>query len=195
MDSVRRRLGELKTKVARKRSEYDLAKKVEREERASQTTLHARLANLASATSFVQTVAETVQKTCHQRIASVVSRCLETVFGDDAYQFEIDFNRKRGKTEASIYLTKDGMRLEPMDAVGGGVIDVASFALRLASIVSSTKSKIIILDEPFKHLSRNLHDRTRTLIESLSKDMEIQFILVTHSEPLRCGKIVEITSC
>lgn len=183
----------IRRRIAIARGEYEASRKRLQKERDRLSQLETRSKDVAEARSFVQVVAESVQRSCHDRIASVVSRCLETIFGEDAFQFEIDFDRKRGKTEAILTLSKDGHKVEPLDSVGGGVVDVVAFALRIASIVASGKTRLVVLDEPFKHLSRNLHPKARMLVESMARDLEIQFILVTHSEELQCGKIVEIS--
>src|SRR5437870_3179200 len=95
-----------------------------------------QLVHLTQAQELVQVIAEQVQNHACSQIASVVSRCLRAVFAEDAYEFKIDFQRKRGKTEARLLLCRDGLELEePMDMAGGGVIDVAGFALRLACIM------------------------------------------------------------
>lgn len=143
---------------------------------------------------IVQSVAATVQEQAHAKIASVVSRCLEAVF-DEPYQFEIHFERKRGKTEARLVFVRNGCEFSPMDSSGGGVLDVAAFALRVACLMLSipAKRKTIILDEPFKFVSIEYRERIREMIEMLSAEMQIQFIIVTHISEIVCGKIVKIS--
>ena len=52
----------------------------------------------------------------------------------------------------------------------------------------------IILDEPFKHLSKDLHDRASQMIQNLSKQLGIQFIIVTHEPALSqfADKVFEV---
>ena len=82
-----------------------------------------------------------------------------------------------------------------MTESGGGAIDVASFALRVACLMLSRSQprKILILDEPFKMISRDHNrQRVRELIETLSKEMGIQIILITHDPELTIGKVIEL---
>ena len=86
------------------------------------------------------------------------------------------------------------MEVDPMTASGGGVVDVASFALRLSCLVLSKPpiNRILILDEPFKFLSEDYRERVRILLETLSKEMKTQIILVTHIEELKTGRMIEL---
>ena len=70
------------------------------DERRSLKASKARRGVALEAQALVQTVAEAVQRKAHEQVASVVSRCLEAVFGTSAYEFKIDFQKARGKTEA-----------------------------------------------------------------------------------------------
>lgn len=149
--------------------------------------------DLNSAQEIIQTVSKTIQENAHSKIASVVSRCLESVF-DEPYKFQISFERKRGKTEAKISFVRDEAEVDPMTASGGGVVDVAAFALRLSCLMLSVPPvrKTLILDEPFKFVSQNYRDRIRELLESLSEDLKVQIIMVTHIPEIESGKIIEI---
>jgi DNA repair exonuclease SbcCD ATPase subunit len=123
----------------------------------------------------------------------VVTKSLQAVF-DDPYEFRIHFERKRGRTEARLVFERGGEEIDPMEASGGGPVDVASFALRLSCMMLSRPPirRLLVLDEPFKFVSPNLRDRVRRLIEALSGEFGIQIIMVTHMDELRAGEIIEI---
>src|SRR5882724_397377 len=61
-----------------------------------------------SAQQILQSLAEQIQRQAHQQIARLVTRCLQAVFGEDSYEFQIVFEKKRGKTEAYLLLVRDG---------------------------------------------------------------------------------------
>jgi len=149
--------------------------------------------DVEQAQRIVQTVAQTVQQQAHEQIASVVSRCMEAVF-DDPYEFKIVFEQKRGKTEAKLTFVRNEMEIDPMTASGGGVVDVAAFALRLACLIMSRpqKRRLLVMDEGFRFLSRDLRPRVKELLLTLAKEMQIQFVMVTHDEILTVGKVVEV---
>lgn len=145
------------------------------------------------AQQIVQTLAETIQQEAHSRISGVVSRCLATVF-DEPYEFRIRFERARGRTEAHLVFVRDGQEINPMDAAGGGVVDVAGFAQRVSCLMLSrpARRRAIILDEPFKFVSADKRHRVRSMMENLTAELGIQFIQVTHIDELRCGTIIDL---
>lgn len=150
--------------------------------------------NVTEATELAQKVAQAVQQQAHNQIAGVVSRCLEAVF-PEAYEFIIHFERKRGRTQARLAFVRDGLELDPMDASGGGVVDVASFALRLSCLIlhKPPLRRIMVMDEPFRFVSEEYRERIRKLLHELSNEMNVQFILVTHISELKTGTIVELS--
>jgi DNA repair exonuclease SbcCD ATPase subunit len=150
-------------------------------------------ADADEAQQIVQAVAETIQEEAHDRIAGVVTRCLAAVF-DEPYEFKINFERARGRTEAKLLFVRDGMEVNPIDASGGGVVDVAAFALRLSCLMLARPAcrRVVVLDEPFKFVSADRRANVRAMLEGLAADLGVQFIMVTHIDALRCGHIVEI---
>ena len=145
------------------------------------------------AQQIVQLVAKTVQETAHDRIAGVVTRCLAAVF-DEPYEFHVRFEQARGRTEARLVFSREGMEVNPIDASGGGVVDVAAFALRISCLMLTRPAsrRVVILDEPFKFVSADRRDRVRAMLLGLAADLGVQFIVVTHIDELRCGRIIDI---
>lgn len=145
------------------------------------------------ALQIMQALAETVQQEAHSRIAGVVTRCLVTVF-EEPYEFHIRFRKARGRTEAELVFTRDGQDINPIDASGGGVVDVASFALRLSCLMLSrpARRRKVVLDEPFKFVSADLRVRVRLMLENLSAELGVQFTIITHIDELRCGTVIDL---
>lgn len=164
----------------------------EEEERLHEAQAQERAARQAQ--ELVQSVAEQIQNQVHAQLASIVSRCLTTVFGDDAYGFRINFVKRRGKTEAELLFVRNGQDIDPLRAAGGGAVDVAAFALRLACLLllRPKKRRLLVLDEPFRFVSREYRPRVRVLLEELARELEVQFLMVTHSKELVCGKVIQI---
>lgn len=164
------------------------------EESASLEGHETHAAAAEEARAMIQETAEAVQRRAHLRISTIVTRCLKAVFGEDAYEFGIEFEQKRGRTEANLHLVRNSERVDPVGAVGGGVVDVCSFALRLACLVLSRppRRKLLVLDEPAKHLSREYRPAFRGVMEALSEELGVQIIFVTHSEELVTGRVVEL---
>lgn len=141
----------------------------------------------------LQSIAEATQQKAQAQIAAVVSRCLEAVF-DDPYEFVIDFEQKRNQTEAVLTFVRNGEAVDPMSSSGGGVVDIASFALRISCLLLSRPAvrRTVILDEPFKFVSEEYRGRVRELLEALSGELGVQFIMVTHIKEIVTGNIIQI---
>jgi DNA repair exonuclease SbcCD ATPase subunit len=142
--------------------------------------------NVEEAIPIVQLVAQQTQDELRYHISELVTLALAAIW-DDPYEFDIDFVTKRGKTEANISFLRNGNKISPMEASGGGAVDVASFALRIAMWKlhsHKTISNTLIFDEPFRFLSLDLQDKAGKMLKELSETLGIQFIIVTHSKGL-----------
>ena len=189
-------LTDLSKTITAKQADWTLARKKAVEEREALDKTIASLQAATEAQELAQQVAQQIQERAHEQIASVVSQCLESVF-DEPYTFKIIFDRKRGRTEARLVFERDGMEIDPLTASGGGVVDVAAFALRLSCLMLSRPAlrKIIIADEPFRFIHGDTYrDRVRTMIEKLSADLGVQFIIATGIEEMKTGTILDLGS-
>ena len=137
------------------------------------------------------------QQSLQYHISDVTSTALEAVF-PNPYQLVVEFVQRRNKTECDIYFMRDDNRVDPLDAAGIGAVDIATFALRIASWLLQTPhtQNVIILDEPFKCLSENYQENASMMLKEISKRLGIQFIIVTHETTLTkaADRIFEVKS-
>jgi DNA repair exonuclease SbcCD ATPase subunit len=131
------------------------------------------------AQKIIQIVAKQTQDQIILHISSIITMALQSIFDED-YEFKIDFVEKRGKTEAEIYFLKDGKKNDPLNSSGGGIVDIASLILRISLWSLSNKTRLLILDEPLKFLSKEYIGKAIKMITELSKKLNLQFIIVTH---------------
>lgn len=186
---------ETREKVDNLLSDLRVTKKHCKNEREKLAEAEDHLTYAEEAQQAAQQVAEQVQQRAHKQISGVVSKCLETVFFDEDYGFYIRFDKKRGRTEAVLILTKGEHEVEdPLNGDSGAVCEMAGFALQLSCLVLSKPSlrKLLAMDEPFKSMSAEYWQNTRLLLEGLSKDFGIQIIMVTHNPKLQTGKVIEL---
>lgn len=144
--------------------------------------LNNRIKLLEQAQAFLQKVAQDTQSQLKFQIEDIVNLALETCFPNE-YEFQLQFNIARGKTDAElVFLSqKTGRPIDPMNASGGGVVDLTAFALRIASYaLEQGVDNVIILDEPFRFISRDLQVRAGEILKSLSTKLGLQVIMVTH---------------
>lgn len=137
------------------------------------------------AREIVREVGLKTQQQLQFHISDLVSLAMDAVF-PNPYELKVDFVQRRNKTECDLLFTRDGMEVDPIEASGVGAIDVASFALRIASwsMMRPHSRNVIILDEPFKHLSTNYQEQASAMIKEVSERLGLQFIIVTHEENL-----------
>ncbi len=151
--------------------------------------------NLQKARVIVAEAGKYTQSYLKDYIEEMVTTALQAVFEED-YKFIIDFDIKRNKPEAKISLKIRGEEVDPKDSVGGGILDVASFALRIVlwSIENPRSSNTIILDESFKFVHGALENVSK-MIRELSKKLELQIIIVTQLEELaeNADKVFKVT--
>lgn len=144
--------------------------------------LNNRIKLLEQAQAFLQKVAQDTQSQLKFQIEDIVNLALETCFPNE-YEFQLQFNIARGKTDAElVFLSqKTGRPIDPMNASGGGVVDLTCFALRIASYaLEQGVDNVIILDEPFRFISRDLQARAGEILKSLSTKLGLQIVMVTH---------------
>lgn len=142
--------------------------------------LEKRLNTATKARTVIQHVAQMTQKNLEFHISHIVSLALASVW-PKPYEFKVNFVKRRNKTECDLVLVREGEELDPLDASGGGVCDVASFALRIAVLTMKAKvRKVLLLDEPFSFLHSNEMQRNCSkMVKALSEKMGIQVIMVS----------------
>ncbi len=174
--------------------DLDAAERDFKKEKRNYKLAKRELKTIKEAQTITQQIAQLIQQQAHERIEGVVSKCLEAIFGSE-YGFKIDFQRKRGKTEAILLLLREGHEIEDaMNADSGGVVEIAAFALRIACIVLSKPNieRILVMDEPFRNLDVDNRESVKTLLVEVAEDFLFQFIIVTHEVPFQIGKVIEI---
>jgi len=129
---------------------------------------------------IIQNVAKDTQQALVFQINDVVNTALQTCFPDE-YEFHVEFEIKRNKVESRLVFTKNGFEINPMDASGGGVVDVAAFALRIAAWSLGSTENTLIIDEGFRFLSRDLQPRAADILSEISKELNLQIVQVSHS--------------
>lgn len=155
-----------------------------------QALLEKRLAGLNSerleieqAQVVIQNVAELTQNELKYQISEIVSLALASVF-DDPYEFVASFEQRRNQVECDLFFKRDGELIDPLSASGGGAVDVAAFALRIAlwSLRTNRTRPVILLDEPMRFISKGYRGRASEMLKMLSDKLGLQIIMVTHAE-------------
>lgn len=179
---------------ARQLDAYKLAKATRQAERDALAAAELRLADAEAAQTIIQKIAQQMQESAHSKIAGLVTRCLHAVY-DEPYKFRIEFEQKRGKTEARfVFLDQQNNEIDPLTASGGGLVDIAAFALRLSAIMLSKPRvrRLMLLDEPFRFVSAKYRPALCSLLQQLEKELKVEIIMVTHIPELSIGNRIRL---
>lgn len=118
-------------------------------------------------------------------IDEITTNALQVVFGGDI-RFEMELGTRGGSPTAEFFVVEDGLKLSPMDAKGGGLVDVISVALRLA-ILELYEPKIegpVLLDEPGRMVSAEYIENFVYFLKEYCHKVGRQFLVVTHQSAL-----------
>ena len=168
--------------VERQKAERVVLARQRKAEQNKLSKLEDDINNLSKARTIIQQAALDTQQHLQVRLSTLVSSALEAVFPDQGLEFRIQFVPKRGRTECSLEVGENGVFNPPMEAHGGGVVDVVSFALRMSFWSMQRTRPTIILDEPMKFLSADLVPLAAEMIRGMSDKLGVQVIMVTHIE-------------
>jgi len=137
------------------------------------------------AREIIKDVGLKTQQQLQYNISDITSLALEAVF-DDPYELIAEFVQRRNKTECDLLFVRDGERMDPLTASGGGTVDVAAFALRVASwsMQNPNSRNTIILDEPMRFVSEAYQEKASQMIKEVSQRLGLQFIIITHNSVL-----------
>lgn len=143
-----------------------------------------------------QEVAQQTQKELEMQISNIVTSAIQAIF-NKPYEFRVDFQVRRNKTEADIYLTdEEGNRFNPLHDNGGGIADIIAFSLRLACwrLNNPRTCGVIVIDEPLKFVSKNYIPAVASFVKEICEKLDLQIIMVTHVKQFieNADNIIEI---
>lgn len=124
--------------------------------------------------------------TTKQLVESLVTRAFQVIFHDRDYKFIVKHDIKRGTSAVSFVVGENGMELDLVDELGGGISDVVALVLRIA-FVSLYRPKVqpfLVLDEPLKHLAANYQPAAGRFLKQVCQELGMTMLLTTHSKEL-----------
>jgi DNA repair exonuclease SbcCD ATPase subunit len=150
-----------------------------------------KINDYSEARSVFAIMAKQVQIETTQHIEDLVTMAIQTVY-EQPFTFHLLFEEKRN-TISCTPIIKDGEdEYEPKHTMGGGVLDIIGFALRVVlwSMQEPRSRNIFILDEPFRYCGK-LSIKAGQILKRLSEKLKFQVILVTHDDSLIdiCDKV------
>lgn len=124
---------------------------------------------------------------------NLVTEALCSIF-EKEIKFEIKLYSYRNEPAVDVTVTEGDLEVDPQKSCGGGVNDVISLVLKIIFIYLKDSSRILILDESLKFLSRNYLEQASSFISDISERMNLQIILVSHKPELEvsCDNLILI---
>lgn len=162
------------------KAEYRLLTKQLGEEQARLGGLKTDAGEWDKARALIQEAALRTQETLKVRLSAIVTTALRAVFQEKDISFRVTFDSKRGKTECTLEVGEGDLFNNPLDAHGGGVVDVVSLALRASFWSIDQTRPVLILDEPMKFLSPDLRPLAADMIRMISARLGLQIVMVSH---------------
>lgn len=136
-----------------------------------------------AAAAALQAASNRAREEVCKHLESLATSALQYVYGDD-FNFTIELaTDKLGRPSVSFYVESNGVKNDPLDARGGGVVDIISIALRLgmaAIIQNPPPSGPLLLDEPGRHLDLESAMKLGEFLRAIARTSNRQIIMVTH---------------
>jgi len=170
---------QIKDYVFKKKVEYDLLKKQLAGIEKQLIELKQLYESSLEARAIIQRVGKETQQQLEYHISSIVTTAIVSVF-EEEIEFKVEFVERRGKTEVDFYFIKEKEKLNPVTSSGGGLLDIASLALRLSFWNLNRSRNVIIFDEPCKFVSKNMMPRVVDVFKMLSEKLNLQILMVSH---------------
>jgi DNA repair exonuclease SbcCD ATPase subunit len=134
---------------------------------------------------ILQKMSEQQREAAKTRLEELGTYALQYALSDD-YEMRISIKEIRKKPNADVFIYKksNGTLTDPIENNGGGIVDIISMALRLVTmqVYEPTIDGPIIMDEPFKMVSKEFIPMLSEFIKNIGEDFGRQIILVTHNE-------------
>lgn len=133
------------------------------------------------ALEIIRAIGIATQKELETNIADTVTKALQSIF-PNPYSMVVSFTERRNQSECDLMLQRNGHLIKPLGNVSGGVVNVIGFVLRMMalSFQSPPYRNILILDEPFRDVSRNYIPALAQFLRRCCDDLGVQIIMSTH---------------
>ena len=128
-----------------------------------------------------------LQNRVQTSLSTFCTQALRAILGNNTYEFETEFISRRNQVECELRLVSEtnGV-LDPCSDIGGGVVDLLSFAIRIAcwSMGIPRPEPFFVLDEPFKHISESNIEKAAEFVRKVVDQLGVSVLLITHSDRL-----------
>ena len=140
-------------------------------------------AHLLKCIAVLDTVIQKVAEQGVGRVETVVTQGLQLVFGTKVSCLLEKRVMAKGTTYAvkiKVTTPEGDVVDDPMEAFGGGAVNLISFLMRVLMIHRFKLAKLMVLDESFNNVSRDHLGSVSALLKTLTDDHGYSVIAITH---------------
>lgn len=197
MSDYKRRIRAARTLLDRRVGQRDQIEREKRRAATERAKFEEDLEAVRKALEVVQAVAKETQEQLEYRVSELATLALSGIL-DNPYEVVLDFETKANNTQAHILFHRNGETVRPMDASGGGAVDIASLALQMTmwSIGRPRTRNLMVLDEPLKWLKgHDMPVKGALMLREMSHRLGVQVLMVSHGPELIDGadNVIEVT--
>jgi DNA repair exonuclease SbcCD ATPase subunit len=150
------------------------------------TRMESQTADFLRAQTLFAELADQTQRIFREQVERLATAAVHSVF-DRPYQVKLVSEKKRGRMETEILIVENGEEFQPRDEMGGSMMDLLSFAMRIIlwSLQSPRSRNTFILDEPMKFLGTGERlQHAGQMLSEIARSLACQLIIVTHEPEL-----------
>lgn len=187
-------LQDLKTRVKGRREKYLIAKGQENQIQESIKNREKKIKELEKEQDHLRKVdillkqaSEYARSQIKEQLEYLVTASLQAVFQKEL-SFYIELFESHNSPAASFLIEEtiedQKVYYDPLESRGGGLVDMISIILRIAFLYFLEPKMYgpLLMDEPAKHLSDEYVHDFADFLKSLSEDLDLQILLVTHND-------------
>lgn len=140
--------------------------------------------DLKKVEAAVATLANLVYGESAESLASVLNYGIKTAYPREVTAI-VEKSVSAGRPTLKIGLMDGGTEpIDPESAHGGGLAQILGFLSRVIVVLATEKRRILILDETFSAVSKDLLPALSALLRAIVEELDFQVIAVTHQAEL-----------
>lgn len=142
-------------------------------------TLRKEIEDLKLLQGFLNKIINNKQTDYIKRVIAIVSLGLQTVLEDPTIKLDLKESLKRNQKFYEFQIAYEKFSV-PCTEVGGGLINLLSFLLRITLLSLSKNRRFLVLDESFANLSTGYREKIGDFLKILVEKTGVQLFLVSH---------------
>lgn len=193
LSSLKDKIQKLDKSLVKRVAERDLYRKQVKDREVNLGDLLAKERQYKQVSLLFNEVFNMLRESMKHNIENVVTSALQDILQDRTMVFMMRSKKSHDKIVTDFIIRREtGAGVEefdPMNEMGGGIVDILSLALRVVVLTmhKQSLSQILILDEALTSLSNFSYDtidRTAQWLRAICEANQIQLVMVTQKEAI-----------